>query len=111
MNFLKNVHSRTTDARKIHWKVTIPNEVELKNLNDFKILQGVQNELQLSRDDKKWEEFQAIHVKLASFLYAVTRPTFEISSEKLESHLTELQRNIGKLWNTIQFHIHYQNSG
>jgi len=108
---LQNVNSLAKDAREIHWKLAIPNEILLKNLYDLKILQGVQNELKLREDDRTLDELQAKHGKIMGLLLDMTRTTFESSSGKLESYLTELQRNIGKLWNIIEFQIHYKNSG
>ena len=108
---MKNVHSLAEDAKKIHWKLTIPNEIEMKNLYDMKMLERVKNELEISTADRKWEALQAKHLRIVSLLYGVSRPTSDSSSEKLESHLTELQRNIERLWNIIEFQIHYKNSG
>ena len=108
---MKNVHSLAEDAKKIHWKLAIPNEIGVRNPYDMKILQGVLNELEISTADKKCYELQATHGTIVSLLCTLTRPTSESTSEKLESHLTELQRNIERLWNIIEFQIHYKNSG
>lgn len=109
--FLWKVHRRAKDAKKIHWKMTIHNEIEMKNLCDSKSFERVINELQLSRADRKWDALQAKFGNIVSLMGEVTSPTSESSFEQQDSHLTELQHNIRKLWNMIEFQIHYKNSG
>lgn len=106
MKLLSNVHSQIAEARKIHWKIMTRNEAEIKNLYYPVILQGVKNELELSKSDKKCDELQENHLNMSNILLELSRP-----NKIPENRLIQLQWIIAKLWNTIQFQIHYKNSG
>lgn len=84
---------------------------ELAELLRFDYLENVQSELGLSDASKRLEYMQAKHLKITSLLLELTKLDPDSSSDQLESHLTELRSCITTLWNTMQFSIHWKNSG
>lgn len=110
--FLNDLYRQIiADAGNDHSKIVAFNEKEIAKLLSLNYLQNVRGELGLSVASKRFEYIHIKHTRMATVLFELTKSDSHSSADQMKSDLTELQSCITKLWNTIQFLIHYRNPG